>query len=254
MLQTDRVDFERIPRPVVVTGQERSASYGLDWHAHRHGQFLYAAKGVIVVRTLQGAWVAPPERAIWTPGGVLHAAKMVGAVSSRNVMIDPAVCRVGDDRSRVVVVSPLLRSLLLAASDIVPEYDLDGRDALVMSLLVAEVARAPEVPLTVTFPANTVLAEKCRSFLERPSPHDTLDRWSADLGMPRRTFTRLFRHETGMSFSEWRQQACILIALPRLAAGDPVTAVAVDLGYDSPASFSTMFKRVVGISPSQYQP
>jgi hypothetical protein len=38
-----------------------------------------------------------------------------------------------------------------------------------------------------------------------------------------------------VSFSEWRQQACILIALPRLAAGDPVTAVAVDLGYDSPA-------------------
>jgi AraC-like DNA-binding protein len=39
--------------------------------------------------------------------------------------------------------------------------------------------------------------------------------------MSRRTFTRLFRHETGMSFSEWRQQACIIIALPRLAAGDP---------------------------------
>jgi AraC-like DNA-binding protein len=252
MLQT--VDFEHIPRPVVVTGQERSASFGLDWHSHRRGQFLYAAKGVIVVRTLQGAWVAPPERAIWTPGGVLHAAKMVGAVSSRKVMIDPEVCRAGDDRSRVVDVSPLLRSLLLEASEIVPEYDLDGRDAIVMSLLVAEVDRAPEVPLTVTFPANALLAEKCRAFLEQPSPHDTLDGWSADLGMPRRTFTRLFRQETGMSFSEWRQQACILIALPRLAAGDPVTTVALDLGYDSPASFSTMFKRVLRISPSRYKP
>jgi AraC-like DNA-binding protein len=44
-----------------------------------------------------------------------------------------------------------------------------------------------------------------------------------------------------------------LIALPRLAAGEAVTSIAVDLGYDSPAAFATMFKRRLGISPSHYQ-
>ena len=254
MLQTDRADFERIRRPVVMTGQERTSSQGLDWHSHRHSQLLYAAKGVVLLRTSHGVWVAPPERAIWTPGGVLHAAKAVGDVSTRNVMIDPAVCRVGDDQTRVLEVSPLLRSLLLAACDIDPEYDLEGRDAIVMSLLLAEVQRAREVPLAVAFPTNMMMAEKCRAFLERPSARDTLEGWCADLGMPRRTFTRLFRQQTGMSFAEWRQQACIILALPRLASGDHVTRVALDLGYDSPASFSMMFKRILGISPSQYQP
>ena len=56
-----------------------------------------------------------------------------------------------------------------------------------------------------------------------------------------------------MSFAEWRQQACLLTALPRLAAGEPVTAIALDLGYDSPAAFSTMFKRLLGISPNHYR-
>jgi AraC-like DNA-binding protein len=56
-----------------------------------------------------------------------------------------------------------------------------------------------------------------------------------------------------MSFAEWRQQACLLIALPRLAAGEAVTSIAVDLGYDSPAAFATMFKRRLGIPPSHYQ-
>jgi AraC-like DNA-binding protein len=57
-----------------------------------------------------------------------------------------------------------------------------------------------------------------------------------------------------MSFQVWRQQACLLTALPRLAAGEPVTTIALDLGYDSPAAFTTMFKRLVGISPSRYRP
>jgi AraC-like DNA-binding protein len=71
--------------------------------------------------------------------------------------------------------------------------------------------------------------------------------------MNRRSFTRLFRRETGMSFAEWRQQACICAALPRLAAGESVTAVALDLGYESPAAFATMFKRLAGIPPSRYR-
>jgi AraC-like DNA-binding protein len=76
--------------------------------------------------------------------------------------------------------------------------------------------------------------------------------WSEPLGMSRRAFTRLFRRETGLSFVEWRQQACLIAALPRLSAGEPVTTVALDLGYDNPAAFTTMFKRVLGASPRNY--
>ncbi|WP_139150082.1 helix-turn-helix domain-containing protein, partial [Sphingobium yanoikuyae] len=52
----------------------------------------------------------------------------------------------------------------------------------------------------------------------------------------------------------WRQQACLSAALPRLAAGEPITTIALDLGYDGPANFSTMFKRALGVSPSRYRP
>jgi methylphosphotriester-DNA--protein-cysteine methyltransferase len=62
----------------------------------------------------------------------------------------------------------------------------------------------------------------------------------------------LFRRETGLSFATWRQQACLVAVLPRLVAGEPVTAVAIDLGYDNPAAFTSMFKRVLGSSPRNY--
>ncbi|MBV8512618.1 MAG: helix-turn-helix transcriptional regulator [Xanthobacteraceae bacterium] len=70
--------------------------------------------------------------------------------------------------------------------------------------------------------------------------------------MSRRAFTRLFRRETGLSFMAWRQQACLLCAMPRLAAGEPVTSVAIDLGYENPAAFMLMFKRAFGSPPLTY--
>jgi AraC-like DNA-binding protein len=240
-------------RPVAAVNNDYPASHELDWHQHERGQLLYAAKGVVAVHTPEAAWVAPPERAVWTPAGTPHAVKMIGPVSTRGVMIDPGLWRSPGDRSLVISVSPLLRTLLIAASEIESAYDVDGRDGLVMRLLVAEVDRAPVISLNVPFPTSPALAAKCQAFLERPDPHGTIDDWSDDLGIGRRSFTRAFRRETGMSFAEWRQHACLLVALPRLAAGDPVTSVALDLGYDSPAAFATMFKRLMGVAPSRYQ-
>lgn len=251
---TDPALTEEVDRPIVGIGNEYPPAFELDWHRHRRGQLLYAARGVVVVSTPHGAWVAPPERAIWTPGGCPHAVRMVGAVSTRSVLIEPGIEGSLGDRNKVIQVSPLLRCLLEEASHIPAEYARDGRDGKVMALLLAELAMAPVVPLEVPFPQNEAIAARCRAFLERPTPHDTIDLWSAELGLGRRAFTRAFRRETGLSFGAWRQQACILIALPRLAAGDSVTAIAFDLGYDSAAAFSTMFKRLLAVPPSRYQP
>jgi AraC-like DNA-binding protein len=122
----------------------------------------------------------------------------------------------------------------------------------VMALIQQEMRRLPVVPLSLPYPANKNLAARCRQFLHKPSVHETIEDWSEALGMSRRTFTRLFRRETGLTFVAWRQQACLIAALPRLAAGEAVTSVALDLGYDNPAAFTTMFKRVLGASPRAY--
>ena len=42
------------------------------------------------------------------------------------------------------------------------------------------------------------------------------------------------------------------LALQRLAAGDLVTTIAGDLGYDSVSAFITMFKRMLGKTPARY--
>jgi AraC-like DNA-binding protein/mannose-6-phosphate isomerase-like protein (cupin superfamily) len=254
MRDVDPNDHERTPRPVLAIGNDYPPAFELAPHRHQRAQLLYAAEGVVSVSTPQGAWAAPPERAVWIPAGVEHAVKMVGAVSTRSVLVTPETCPGRGERCQVLAVSALLRSLLIAAVDLPEEYDLAGRDGLVMALLAKEIELAPVVPLAVPFPRSPALAARCNAFLAEPEARATIDQWAADLGYGRRAFTRAFRRETGMSFQVWRQQACLLTALPRLAAGEPVTTIALDLGYDSPAAFTTMFKRLVGISPSRYRP
>ncbi|MET3133230.1 AraC-like DNA-binding protein [Oxalobacteraceae bacterium GrIS 1.11] len=48
-------------------------------------------------------------------------------------------------------------------------------------------------------------------------------------GASTRTPTRLFQAKFGVSLTLWRQQVRILAALPRIVAGQAVTAIAFDL-------------------------
>jgi AraC-like DNA-binding protein len=245
-------DYERVPRPVLAYGNDYPPAHEIAPHTHRRSQLLHATSGVMLVEAGQGAWVVPPERAVWIPAGTVHEVKTIGAVATRGLLVEkdawpgmPATCQ-------VVSVSPLMDALLREAVDMPPEYDEASRDGLIMALLMEETRRAPVLAFSLTFPRHPALAARCRAFLASPSPHETTDQWCEALGMSRRTFTRLFRAETGMSFGEWRQQACLFAALPRLAAGEPVTSLALDLGYESPAAFTSMFKRVLGEPPSRY--
>jgi AraC-like DNA-binding protein len=244
--------FEDTPRAVVAVGNDYPANYVILPHRHRRSQLLYGADGVLMVRTEQGRWVVPPERAVWIPGGITHDVQPIGAVSMRSVYIEPDATAGLPTECRVVGVSPLMRSLLIEAVDLPLEYDLGGREGLIMALILQEIAQMPVLPLNLPLPGHAALAARCRHFLEGPTPHDTIDDWCGALAMSRRAFTRLFRQETGLSLSAWRQQACLFAALPRLAAGEPVTGVALDLGYDSAAAFTTMFKRLLGAPPSRY--
>ena len=55
-----------------------------------------------------------------------------------------------------------------------------------------------------------------------------------------------------MTFGAWRQRRRLQAAIARLAAGDAVTTVALDLGYESPSAFITMFRRTLWETPGRF--
>jgi AraC-like DNA-binding protein len=240
------------PQAVVALGNDYADGHVIAPHRHLRGQLIFGASGMLVMTTPDGTWVMPPQRGMWIPPGVLHDVRMVGTVSLQSILLEPETIGGMPDRCQVVGISPFLRSLIAKALDLPADYDQGGHAGALMALIQHEMRRLPVLPLSLPFPAHEALARQCREFLLNPTAHDTIDAWCAALGLSRRSFTRLFRRETGLTFMTWRQQACLVVALPRLAAGESVTEVAMALGYDNPAAFTTMFKRVLGSAPRAY--
>jgi len=254
MRNTRVIGYEDTPRDVVATGNDYAAGLTLPGHRHKRGQCLYAVTGVLTVNTSEGSWVVPPYRALWIPAGVTHAVHMGGLTSTRSAYVLPEVAAKAGlpVHCTVISVSPLLHALLSEAVDIPPEYELGSRDDGVMRLLVAEIARMPALPLNTPLPQDPRLASLCRALLAAPSLDVDIDSMAHKAGMSRRSFTRLFREQTGMSFSDWRHQACLMTALTRLGRGQPVTRVAMELGYGSASAFTAAFRRTLGAAPSHY--
>jgi AraC-like DNA-binding protein len=244
--------FQDAPRPVVVIANEYLDGHHIARHRHKRAQLLYPSSGVITVASQQGTWVVPPLRAAWVPAGTDHEVRVWGPVSMRSVNIAAGAARRLPRQCSVVSVSSLLRELVLRAAQLPMLYDQRGSAGRIMQLLLDEIHALPELPLHLPVPEHPRLKPVCDAILRQPGLDHALAAWSGRVGASSRTVARLFRRETGMSFSAWRQQARLLEALKQLAAGQPVTGVALDMGYASPSAFISMFKRAFGTTPSRY--
>jgi AraC-like DNA-binding protein len=88
---------------------------------------------------------------------------------------------------------------------------------------------------------------------EDPAHRWTLQALAERAGMSRTSFTLKFKATVGKSpmeyLAHWRMQ----LAGDRLTnSSEPVSLIALSLGYESESAFSTAFKRVMGCAPRQY--
>jgi AraC-like DNA-binding protein len=86
-----------------------------------------------------------------------------------------------------------------------------------------------------------------------PAQRWTLQALAERAGMSRSSFAQRFKEKVGESPMEYLTRWRMLLAGDRLSnSGDPISTIALSLGYESDSAFSTAFKRVMGCSPRQY--
>ncbi len=250
---TDPADYQRVPRAVAAMPKDFAAGFVIVPHSHERAQLIYATAGTMRVSTDIAVWVVPPLRALWMPAGVRHSIFMSGDVTMRTLYLRDDAARGMPATCHVLPVSPLLRELIIRATELPLHYDENGPAGHVIALLLAELHGADALPLQLPMPRDRRLRQICEALLGAPGDSRTLEEWASSANASPRTLARLFVAETGLTFGAWRQQARVLEAMGRLSNGEPVTEVALDLGYDSVSAFSAMFRRAAGASPSHYR-
>ncbi|POR45627.1 AraC family transcriptional regulator [Paraburkholderia eburnea] len=229
-------------------------------HSHTWAQVLYAVSGVMWVEAGSEALVVPPQRAVWLPPGTTHAIHMMSEVEMRNLYLHERDIGPLSTRSEVFQIDGLLRELIRTIAEHEAERD-DAWLATASQLAAMELAHARRSSLRVPLPdaAGTTgsgdrrLAMLCRAVIDDPSNEIAFEQHAASVGASVRTLARLFTRELGLGFAQWRRQVQLAIAVSRLAEGQSVSAVARQLGY-LPSSFSDMFRRELGVAPSEYRP
>jgi AraC-like DNA-binding protein len=204
------------------------------------------------VSTAAGTWVVAPEQAVWVPPGVEHQVGHRSGVAMRTLYIDAGVARELPADCCVVAVPLLLRQLILRAMEIGLDYPPEGPEARVMTVILDELRALKPEPLHLPHPRDVRLKRIAEALLADPADGRALEDWARDAGASARTLARLFVKETGMTFGAWRERLRLTAAVARLGEGEPVTAVAYDLGYQSPSAFIAMFRRSLGDTPGRY--
>jgi AraC-like DNA-binding protein len=101
--------------------------------------------------------------------------------------------------------------------------------------------------------ADKQMSAAITSMHDDPAHGWTIQELAERAGMSRSTFALKFKQTVGKSPIEYLTRWRMLLAGDKLTnSGDPISVIALALGYESESAFSTAFKRVMGCSPRQY--
>jgi AraC-like DNA-binding protein len=215
-------------------------------HRHARGQLFGSLRGLLSVGVEDAVWVVPAIHAVWLPP---H---------------EPA-CADLPQRPCAIRTSGLLREAVLRAAGwgwqqgvpttqpVPPGPLADQARAHVMAVILDEIRTLPVEPLGLPLPADPRLQRIARALNSDPADARDLEAWARWAAVSSRTLSRRFVSETGFSFTAWRQRARLMRSLEMLAAGAPVTNIALDLGYSTASAFIGLFRRTFGETPAAYR-
>lgn len=241
--------MQALPRPVFARSESLPERTTTPRHSHPWAQLSYAISGVLRVHTDRGRFLAPPQRAILIPPGLLHEVSSSPHTEMRSLYIDYRAVAWAPSHCQVLAVSPLLRQLIRAFGALPVEYDEQGADGRLAAVLLDQLRAAPAIGYSLPWPSDARLRQVCEALYEQPDLSLNLVQWSERLQVSEKTLTRQFQRDTGLSFRAWRQRLRLLSALPLLEQGEPVTDVALACGYESTSAFIAAFGQQFGTTP-----
>ena len=248
----DPLRLDSTAEPVILVSRRQQAEIRrTERHSHARGQLLGTVRGVVTIGTDHGRWLIPPVNAVWLPPHIEHDFVSHGAFHGWSVYVAEAACTALPNTPRVIRLSGLLNEAVARAASW-QEGPFSQAQWRIAGVILDEIAAIPGEALDLPMPADPRLQRIARVISDTPAERRRLEDWAVWAGIAPRTLSRRFVLETGLTFSSWRQRALLLRSLEMLAAGNSVTTVAFDLGYETVSAFIELFRAHFGTTPALY--
>ncbi len=231
-----------------------SARADIEWHAHENGLFGSIESGLFELHTLSGCQVFSPGVLVYIPPHLPHVGKATSdCVCGWSINLPKERTALLPSELTAFQSSELILAFchkILSWGNFAEETPTQKR---LVSAFLDELQNLKQVnQMSAPFPNSEALAAVAKSIMENPGDMRSLDYWAGVSAMSRRSFTRRFKEETGLTFTVWRQRIKIIAALKMLAAKKSNAEIAFALGYKNTSTFNLLFSKQFGLPPAQY--
>lgn len=103
-------------------------------------------------------------------------------------------------------------------------------------------------------PDDAAAANRLLELVDGPDAPRGLDGLAAAMGVSARTVQRVARRYVGLTPAAMLRRRRLQDAAGRVRAGEPLAAVATDLGYSDQAHLTRDFREVLGLTPGRWRP
>ncbi|MBN9287884.1 MAG: hypothetical protein BGO43_00055 [Gammaproteobacteria bacterium 39-13] len=243
--------MKKLP-PLLIKSLKRETSHEGKWHHHQSGQLFVIKQGLLILETKSGRSMMPSSCAGWLPTGHSHRAKTFGPLQGISFYLAPSLCAELPKQPCVFTTNELLNAIMDRMTTWPKNQIWSLEKEHLLQVMLDELKNLQPTPLYLPMPQNKRLEKIAHTFILDPTLSKTLEAWAKTAHMTKRTFTRHFRQETGLSFTKWCQQVRIMQSLEYLAKGKSVTWISLMLGYTSISAFIKIFRQFLGKTPTAY--
>ncbi|MDO6837137.1 helix-turn-helix transcriptional regulator [Pseudoalteromonas carrageenovora] len=244
-------NYEHMVQPIIAKVDTGQGSKEYPLHTHPKGQLILALDGYVTCEAANKMWMVPTHSAIWVPANTCHSNRASDNANLCFVFID-ANLKGMPTHTCTLAITSLVKSLMLKLASENQAYSEGDKTARLAQVLFDLLIEMPAQPLDFALSKHVVIQTMSRELIEHPNNRKTLAQWAVQFALTERTLARLIKKQTGMTFGKWRTQLHIITALQALSDGQSVQQVSELLGYESVSAFITMFKKVMGKSPTKY--
>jgi AraC-like DNA-binding protein len=241
------------PGELLFWKQEDRERWKTEHQARGLGQLLSLDSGSAAMDVGGASWFLLPGRIGWIPPQHVHSLTSHGTISGWSLYLQPSQSAYLPKEPLLVRRSCLVEQLVSRIARWKQTHLAPQVLGRLLAVLADELMTSPSDGVYLPLPRDPRLMRVINRLSQHPATQYHLEQWAKEVGMSKRSLTRVFERETGLSLGQWIQNFRVSLAAEKLAVGYDITAAALSCGYMSISAFIKVFHSIMGTTPAKYR-